>query len=213
MTRHSPRRRKFSQVLPKSLFAACTEQCVWCKDQWPVTEYRGSIVHVAPFTRDPQLFRWTCDADQIRKGFRYMDYKGGKKYRWSMPTPELLRTMKSLSRIKNISSPENRTFWRNSVEASLSVASWPEWKRSLGSDGNPRPATTPAELSRLRNELLQYDVLDYWARRTCSHNQQYRPKIDKGRILRPDCNDGIGCTGCWTQYERYSDELNKNADI
>lgn len=197
----------------KSLFQACTTQCEFCADQWPLV----NGVHVAPFTKDPNLFSWKCSAVQIRKGFDYWDYKGGKQKKWKVPSAKsLLETYTAANKKakigRNLDSPANRSFWRCGIRASLEVNSWPEWKRSIGSK-----AKTPEEIAKDnaddRQELLFFDAMDYWTRQACTDNHQYRPHYSEGShgyIVTPTCNHGLGCTTCWAKYKAYYDKESKN---
>lgn len=203
----------------KSLFEACVTQCAWCNAQWPLVN--GS--HVAPFTRDPKLFSWRCEALSIRKGFDYWDYKGGKVKKWKVPSPQtLLEALgaygkgKKLS--KNISSPDNRSFWRNAIRCSIEVRSWPEWKR--GGSKQLSPAEIVKEDNDDREELLFYDAMDFWTRESCTENHQFRAgtlvdcEDGKGQYFaRPSCNYGFGCTTCWAKYEKHSEEWSRKNDI
>jgi hypothetical protein len=112
--------------------------------------------------------------------------------------------------MKNLTSPNNRNFWRAGIHASLSVASWPKWKRSLGLSGEKPHETTAEDLKRMRDELLYYDALDCWTRKPCTDNLQYRPGYYEGRILQPRCNYGIGCATCWERYQSFYDNESKN---
>jgi hypothetical protein len=199
----------------KAIFAACISQCEWCVEQWPVVVYEKNIVHVAPFTKDPKLFYWSCDSSTIRRAFNYMEYKGGKKVSWTPPSEAAITLMNRLSGkggiVKNVTSPKSRDFWRGTIRASLQVASWPLWKRSVDIDGKKPKEITPEELRRMRDELLSYDALDYWTRQPCTESLQYRPHLNKGRVEKPTCNHGIGCIGCWGRYEVFYNDLHKNA--
>jgi hypothetical protein len=197
----------------KELFTACTSQCVWCKEQWPVVNHRGGIVHTAPYTKDPKLFCWGCQSGTIRKAFNYMDYTGGKRIRWKVPPAETIRKTTPNSIIVR---PSTRDFWRNIIEASLSVSSWPEWKRGISLTGKESPKATEEDLKRMRDELLQYDALDYWSRRPCTDNFRFRPGYVLGKgftggvFAQPTCNWGIGCTACWEKYEKFYEERSKD---
>ena len=208
----------------RSLFAACTTQCVWCLEQWPVVEHRKHMVHVAPFTEGPMLFSRGCEAESIRRGFKYMDYSGGKRVKWKPPSVESLlnslgayyKSSEKSGLGKSLGSPGNRSFWRGGCRAVIEVASWPEWKRSTNYSGEPRKVETPEEqaasLKRVRDELLFYDAMDYWTRQPCSDNLQYRPHWNKARtnVAEPTCNGGVGCATCWALYEKDYDERSKN---
>jgi hypothetical protein len=186
----------------KSLFNACLSQCVWCQEQWPTIMHKGEIVHVAPYTKDPKLFCWGCQSASIRKAFGYMGYVGGKQIKWKVPSVSVIKT----TAIR----PDTRDFWRNCAEASLNVASWPEWKRSIDADGKRAKPATAEDLKRLRGELLQYDALDYWSRQPCTDNLQFRPGYALGGVFQqPSCNYGIGCTTCWGRYEEFYKEKSK----
>lgn len=183
----------------KELFDACTKQCVWCYEQWPVVATKGQMLHVGPYTKDKELFSTPCKATTIREAFEYVGYKGGKKVEWKAPMP------RKLGALRKTSSPNNRKFWRNVTECSLSVSEWPDWKRSMGSK-----KSTPEEVKRMREELRHYDALDYWASKECTEGFQYRPSLDKGRITEPVCNWGLGCTTCWERHETYEKKLQEN---
>ncbi len=194
----------------KSLFEACVTQCEWCNAQWPLVN--GS--HVAPFTRDPNLFSWRCSALAIRKGFDYWDYEGGKEKKWKVPSPEeLLKVMGGFNHNakigRNISSPENRGFWRTGIRCSIEVRSWPEWKR--GGSKQLTPAQVAQEDADDREELLLFDAADYWTRQSCTENHQFQAgRLNKqGCFERPTCNYGLGCTTCWVKYEKHSEEWNR----
>lgn len=192
----------------KALFEACASQCVWCAEQWPVITRGESVLHVAPFTQDPALFQWGCDSKTIRKAFKYPDYRG-TKFKWTPPTAEVMRMAERLggSRglVKLVTSPKGRAFWRGTITASLSVASWPMWKRSIDQYGEKPKETTSEELKVMREELLRYDALDYWSRQPCTENLQYRPNFRTGHVIKPACNNGVGCTTCWERFEKFSD--------
>jgi hypothetical protein len=196
----------------KDLFDACSEECIWCREQWPVLEFRGAIVHVAPFTKDPLLFRYPCSAASIRKGLKYMGFDGGIEIKWTLRKPEEVMAIardywrRASGKLgKNVGSPKNRAFWRNAVECSIRVSGWPEWKR--GNSG----ASTPAELKRMRSEIIYYDEMDYWTRQACTESQQYRPGFDsKGALIQPTCNYGFGCTTCWSRYENQYNEITED---
>lgn len=183
------------------LFKACAAQCLWCKEQWGLVEHKGRYIHVAPFTRDPQLFSHSCEAEAIRTAFKYYTYAGGKQVKWkARPAKELVAIMTGKHKrngglTRNITSPENRVFWRGGLRATIEVASWPDWKRS----GSER--VTPERLRDVRDELLFYDECDYAVRQPCTENLQYRPQLDR-TWKEPTCNDGIGCATCWGRYER-----------
>jgi len=183
----------------KELFDACTKQCVWCSEQWPILATAGGqMLHVGPYTKDEKLFSISCKAVTIREAFEYAGYRGGKEIEWKAPTPKKLSSHRAPS-------PDNRKFWRNITVCSLQVSEWPDWKRSMGSS-----KSTPEELKRMRDELRCYDALDYWARKECTENLQYRPSLDKGKITKPTCNWGFGCVTCWERHETYENKLQEN---
>jgi len=142
-----------------------------------------------------------------------MGFEGGTEVVWSPRKPEdLLAIIKEYWRQakgklgKNVSSPNNRAFWRNAVECSIRVSAWPDWKRGTAE------ASTPEELKQLRLELLYYDEMDYWTRQACTDSLQYRPGWDdKGALIKPSCNHGFGCTTCWERYENRQEEATKNS--
>ena len=183
----------------KELFVACTKQCVWCAEQWPVLATGGQMIHVGPYTKDKSLFFYPCKADSIREAFEYVGYGGGKINKWRTPPIE------KLLGVKVMASPETRAFWRGLNTASLNVSEWPDWKRSIGGK-----KSTPEELKHMREELLYWDALDYWARKACTENLQYRPSIVNGRIAKPTCNWGLGCVTCWGRYDTYEKKLHEN---
>jgi|SRR5208337_3017831 len=197
----------------KSLFAACLSQCVWCRERWPIIAHGGEIVHVAPYTKDPKLFCWGCQSETIRKAFNYMGYAGGKQIRWKVPSVD---TIKLTTPNSIVVKPGTRDFWRSCTEASFNVASWPEWQRSSGLHGEKPHKTTEEDLKRMRDELLQYDALDYWSRQSCTDNFRFRPGYILGKgftggvFAQPTCNWGVGCTACWGKYEKFSGEQAKN---
>lgn len=197
----------------RELFKACVSQCVWCEEQWPLAESRGKLVHVGPFTKDPKLFSKACDADTIRKAFKYPGYKGGKQIKYKARAAEELRRVvenyykaSSKGLGMNMDGPSNRSFWRGPIEATIEVASWPEWKRS----GSPAP--TPDRLKRSRDELRFFDECDFITRQPCSDSLQYRPLLNKARtnLVKPPCNGGFGCTTCWERYQAEHDKMSAN---
>jgi hypothetical protein len=197
----------------RALFKACTTQCSWCFEQWPLVLREGVLVHVAPFTKDPRLCFFRCDALPIRSGLKYTGYKGGKQKKWKVPKPEAIKQIVAeyyakckggLGRV--VDSPDNRSFWRTGVEATLEVATWPKWKRG----GENAEDTPPERLKECRQELSLYDAMDYWTRIACTENLQYRPRIEKGCYTQPTCNYGFGCTTCWERYEVKMEEESRN---
>ena len=179
---------------------------------------QANVVHVAPYTRDPLLFSHICDAEAIRKGFKYMTYDGGVQEYWPVPSAQSLIDMLNMNRArsaedgkplrKNVSSPHTRRFWRGGLRATIEVASWPAWKRG-NNDDDQDPALIAIKLKQVRRELLVYDALDYWTRQQCTDNFQYRPHMnEKGsNLVEPSCNWGLGCTTCWERYERAYEKM------
>lgn len=195
----------------KELFAAVTGQCVWCAEQWPVTSFLGHLTHVGPFTKDPKLFHHPCDASQIRLAFHYEDYKGGKQIKFKPRSPkeinEALAECKRQGKpIMVLDSPGNRSFWRGPIQATLEVATWPDWMRQ-GSE-----KTSPERLKQCRDELCYFDEIDWWARQPCSDNLQYRPHWNEAHtnLVKPSCNSGFGCITCWERYEKEYDRISAN---
>jgi hypothetical protein len=205
---------------PKELFTACTTQCVWCKEQWPIEATDGHLLHVGPFTQDKHLFSTICKAESIRQAFEYIGYKGGKQIKFKARSPEALKNIianyyeanrKGKGLGMHIDSPKNRSFWRTGIRCTLDVAEWPEWKRShqMSDDGTYKPSepTSPERLKSCRDELRFFDECDFITRRGCSEGLQYRPvEPDSMNGLRnmpePTCNGGFGCTTCWERYEK-----------
>jgi hypothetical protein len=143
----------------------------------------------------------------------YTGYKGGKQKKWKVPKPEAIKQIVAeyyakckggLGRV--VDSPDNRSFWRTGVEATLEVATWPKWKRG----GENAEDTPPERLKECRQELSLYDAMDYWTRIACTENLQYRPRIEKGCYTQPTCNYGFGCTTCWERYEVKMEEESRN---
>ncbi len=204
---------------PKELFKACTSQCMWCKEQWPVLATGGHMIHVGPFTKDKQLWSTPCKAEAIRQAFEYITYKGGKLVIWKARTPTALKKIignyyeanrKGKGLGMNIDSPNNRSFWRTGIRCSLEVVEWPEWMRSQSVSGRLSPKDTPERLKHLRDELRFFDECDYIVRQQCTENLQYRPHMpDRGCMPRPTCNGGFGCSACWERYERAEEEFER----
>lgn len=198
----------------RALFKACVSQCVWCSEQWPLAEIRGKQTHIGPFTKDPKLFSRACDADTIRKAFKYTGYRGGKQIKHKARTAdELRKVINTYYRANknglgmNLDGPKNRSFWRGPIEATIEVASWPEWKRS-GSGETP----SPERLKRCRDELFFFDECDSICRQPCSDNLQYRPHWNKAQtnLVKPSCNGGFGCMACWGLYQKAYDKHSEN---
>jgi len=188
----------------RELFKACTSQCIWCLEQWPIKTTGGHMLHVGPFTQDKQLFSTVCKAESIRQAFEYVGYKGGKEKVWKARKPTILRQKINAYYADNkkngglgmvMDSPRNRSFWRSGIEATLTVAEWPKWMR--------RDEDTPPErLKDCRDKLRFFDELDYWTRKECTEGLQYRPHIPaNGNMPIPTCNGSFGCTTCWGRYE------------
>lgn len=203
----------------KELFNACTKECVWCKLQWPLTLNSRTYEHVGPYTKDRKLFSWNCKANTIRTAFNYAAYAGGKKLLRKLPIVKgnKLR-MGPCTLTINSTSPSNRRFWRTAMNATLSVAEWPDWK--LSSEYNEKTGqwergkhTPPEQLAQIRQDLEHYDALDFIARQTCTENLQYRAKIVGGRVPQPSCNGGVGCTTCWMRHDTYRDKQSEGCDI
>jgi len=192
----------------RELFKAVTGQCAWCREQWPVRATEGRMLHVGPYTRDLRLFFAACDAKAIREAFEYTGYDGGKKVVWEARTPARLKKAHAKAPgtqlTMNVSSPKNRRFWRGPIEATLSVAKWPDWMRS----GEP---VSEERQQRCRDELRLMDEMDYWVQQPCT-GPQYRKAWNKENtnLLKPACNWGFGCAACWDAYEKAYDELSKN---
>ncbi len=195
----------------KELFIACTTQCVWCKEQWPVLATGGEMVHVGPFTKDKRTFSWPCAAKSIREAFEYITYKGGKQIVWKPRSAKVLYGILTKGEKRNggfckrVQSPDNRSFWRTGVRATLEVASWPRWMQSYGVDGKQSEPVSAERLQEARNEILFYDECDFACRQQCTENLQYRPKLDRN-WNEPTCNDGMGCMTCWERFEKAKEE-------
>lgn len=196
----------------QELFQACTTQCIWCKEQWPIKATKGQMLHVGPYTQDPKLFSTPCKAAAIREAFEYVGYAGGVVIKWKARKPETLieiltirkgRVAKNGGLGRCIDSPKNRRFWRTGTEATLSVAEWPKWMRSAGGGED----TPPERLKECRDELRFFDEIDYWTRQVCTDGLDYRP-VEPGphnglsNMPEPTCNYGFGCTTCWERYEK-----------
>jgi len=207
------------------LFKACTAQCIWCQEQWPIKATGGHMLHVGPFTQDKQLFSIVCKAETIRQAFEYVTYKGGKQVVFKARKPATLKKIiegyyaavhkdnKGLGMV--IDSPKNRSFWRVGKEATIEVADWPDWKRSSYQleDGTYRPTerTSPERLKQCRDELRFFDECDFVTRQECSEGLQYRPQIpDRGNMVQPTCNGGFGCVTCWERYEKAYDKMSEH---
>lgn len=174
-----------------------------------------SVLHVGPFTKDKRLFSTDCEADKIRIAFEYAGYEGGKaikrKPRDGATLYAIITGRKSPSGFGHcIESPDNRSFWRNGTRCTLEVASWPEWKQSYTIDGKRSEPITPERLAECRAELAFYDECDFATRQPCTENLQYRPVIVDGRLARPTCNGGMGCTTCWERYERQYEIMSRD---
>ncbi len=161
-----PARGDGDEMNPRELFKACTTQCIWCKEQWPVVATGGHMLHVGPFTKDKQLFSWVCKAEPIRQAFEYVTYKGGKQIVWKPRSAKVLydiltkRHGRNGGLCKNVMSPDNRSFWRTGSRATLEVASWPKWMQSCGVDGTQKEPVSDERLKDTRDELAFYDECD-----------------------------------------------------
>jgi hypothetical protein len=162
---------------------------------------------------DHTLFRQPCKAAAIREAFNYYGYKGGKVIRWRPPSAKKLKAAEDADRrlFRAHLAPSSRAFWRNLHRASLEVASWPDWKRSIDLYAKTPKKDTPEDLKAMRDELLHWDALDYWQRQPCTEDERYRPAIVRGRVTEPTCNSGLGCSGCWARHEAFRDKLSENA--
>ncbi len=206
-----PARGDGDEMNPRELFKACTTQCIWCKEQWPVVATGGHMLHVGPFTKDKQLFSWVCKAESIRQAFEYVTYKGGKQIVWKPRSAKVLydiltkRHGRNGGLCKNVMSPDNRSFWRTGSRATLEVASWPKWMQSCGVDGTQKEPVSDERLKDTRDELAFYDECDSACRQQCTENLQYRPKLDRN-WSEPTCNDGMGCMTCWERFEKAKEE-------
>jgi hypothetical protein len=184
---------------PKEFYRACVTQCEWCQERWPLVMHKGHAVHVAPFTKDPALFYWTCAANAVRVAFNYMEYNGAPlRYTWRPPSAAKLMNSR-----RAITDPHCRAFWRHGCHCTLSVNSWPAWKRSIGNEATP--AQIKASTARTRAEIVFYDAFEYYARQTCTQGQKYRPVLSQ-RWNEPTCNHGIGCIECWGKYRAAVDK-------
>jgi hypothetical protein len=194
------------------LFKACTAQCDWCKEQWPVKATGGHMLHVGPFTKDPQLFSLACKAEPIREAFEYVGYDGGKQVVWKPRPAKVLHAIVAGRKLghksangfgfcKNLDSPKSRSFWRTCTRAVLEVAGWPEWMQSCSVTGEKSERVTEERLKGCREDLLFWDECDFACRQPCTENLQYRPLLDRN-WSKPTCNDGMGCMVCWERYER-----------
>jgi hypothetical protein len=201
---------------PRELFKACTAQCVWCKEQWPIKATGGHMLHVGPFTQDKLLFSTVCKAESIRQAFEYLGYKGGKQIKFKARSPEAMKNIiagyyeanrrgKGLG--MHIDSPKNRSFWRTGIRCTLEVADWPKWMRSTSYSGEQKEDTcTPERLKDCRNELRFFDECDFITRQECTEGFQYRPVEPShhnglNNMPEPTCNWGFGCMTCWERYE------------
>jgi hypothetical protein len=166
------------------------------------------MIHVGPYTKDPHLFSTACDAGSIREAFEYTDYAGGKRVIWKARKPaELVKTKgqsPGLSLAMNITSPDNRRFWRGPIRSTLTVAKWPDWMRSGERISEER-------LQKCRAELLLMDEMDYWVRQPCTGPMYHEAwNSEHSNLLEPTCNWGMGCTACWAVYEKAYDKLAEN---
>jgi hypothetical protein len=195
----------------KELFIACTTQCIWCLEQWPIKATGGHMLHVGPFTQDKHLFSTVCKAESIRQAFEYITYKGGKQIVRKPRTAKQLYFILTKGEKRNggickrVMSPDNRSFWRTGCRATLEVAGWPEWMQSYGIDGKKSEPVSQERLKATREEILFYDECDFACRQQCTENLQYRPKLERN-WTEPTCNDGMGCMTCWERFEKAKEE-------
>lgn len=194
-----------------SLFQACTTQCEWCAARWPLTHQWPAVVHVAPFTKDPNLFSWPCEAQAVRKGFKYFDYQGGPAYKFKRPPVAKLLAYRSVGAK---SSPANRSFWRAAEHACLDVSYWPAWQRSYTLSGKAQKETDPVkDRVRHREVLFVFDALESIAREMCTDGHSFKAGFDKSGhyYAAPTCNGGVGCASCWAKQQAFEDRRERES--